>query len=135
MGDGKREQPERDAASPSAGEPVEVDFQPGDEHDIEQPDFAEHLDGLPACDDVQPVRADQRAAGQQQDQVGNPQPSRNQRGEQDHQHQERERQRRVLNRKCLRDINFAVLDQLLNRRHAFSLAVEFFGPVCRGTAG
>ncbi|MPN38730.1 hypothetical protein SDC9_186255 [bioreactor metagenome] len=99
MGDGKREQPERDAAIPGPHEAVEIDFQPGDEHDIKQSDRTEHGDGGAALDQIQPVRPQQCAAGEQQDQVRNPQPACNQRSDENQKHQKGENQNRVLNRK------------------------------------
>jgi len=104
LGDGEGEQPEDDAPVPRPHEAVEVGFEPGDEHDIEQPDRPEHDDGGVAFDDVQRVRSEQGAADQEQDQIRNPQEPGHQRSEKNHQCQDGEYENRVFQRKHRRSL-------------------------------
>src|SRR5262249_37945258 len=79
------EQAEPDRRALVLLEHVQVELEPGHEHEVEQTELSELRNGLvPGVDEVEAVTADQESADDETDQSGQPEPADDDRPEQDH---------------------------------------------------
>ena len=88
---GEREQPELDRRLPEPREHVEVELEPGQEHEVQQADLAQRVDGRDRLQQPEPGGADEEPAQQEPDDPRQAEPLRDERAEQD----DREQQQQV----------------------------------------
>ncbi len=98
--DAEGEEAENQAPAAVFLEVRDVDFQPGEEHDIKESDRAGEYDAAVALHEVEPERPDDGAGDDQTQQVGNADFVEQQRGEEDDNQDEQEFQHRVGERQC-----------------------------------
>ena len=119
--DRERDQPEDHRAAPELLHHLEVELEPGDEHQVEEPELPQFGNGLVPCvDQAEPVRADRETADHEPDQAGQPEACEDDRAEEDDGEEDEE----------LEDGTLGLLEQGEERDHSSVLiSGTFWTPV------
>ena len=100
---GERQRAERKGGPAVALELVEVELEPGEEHEVQQPQLAERLDDALALDPVEDEWSDERSAEHDPDEPGQAESLRDDGPEEQHESRDEERPFGGLGRKLDRD--------------------------------